>query len=34
VKDLTAGSGLDFDDLGLRDLKGIPDPWQLLLLRQ
>jgi class 3 adenylate cyclase len=34
VKDLTAGSGLDFDDLGVRDLKGIPDPWQLLLLRQ
>lgn len=33
VKDLTAGSGLDFDDLGIHDLKGIPDPWQLLLLR-
>lgn len=34
VKDLTAGSGLDFDDMGIRELKGIPDPWQLLLLRQ
>ncbi len=34
VKDLTAGSGLDFDDMGLRELKGIPDPWQLLLLKQ
>lgn len=33
VKDMTAGSGLAFDDLGLRELKGIPDPWQLLLLR-
>lgn len=33
VKDLTAGSGLDFDDLGLRQLKGIPDPWQLLVLK-
>jgi class 3 adenylate cyclase len=33
VKDLTAGSGLDFDDMGLHELKGIPDPWQLHLLR-
>jgi class 3 adenylate cyclase len=33
VKDMTAGSGLAFDDLGLRELKGIPDPWQLLLLK-
>ena len=33
VKDLTAGSGLDFEDRGLHDLKGIPDPWQLLVLR-
>ncbi len=33
VKDLTAGSGLSFEDLGIRPLRGIPDPWQLLLLR-
>ncbi len=33
VKDLTAGSGLDFDDLGPRSLKGIPEEWQLLLLK-
>jgi class 3 adenylate cyclase len=33
VKDLTAGSGLDFDDLGMRPLKGIPEEWQLLLLK-
>jgi class 3 adenylate cyclase len=33
VKDLTAGSGLAFEDRGLHDLKGIPDPWQLLVLR-
>ena len=26
VKDLVAGSGLAFDDRGLHDLKGIPDP--------
>ncbi len=33
VKDLTAGSGLSFDDMGIHELKGIPDPWQLLLLK-
>ncbi|HWF14844.1 MAG TPA: adenylate/guanylate cyclase domain-containing protein [Acidimicrobiales bacterium] len=33
VKDLTAGSGLSFDDMGMRELKGIPDPWQLLVLK-
>jgi class 3 adenylate cyclase len=33
VKDLTVGSGLTFEDLGLHELKGIPDPWQLHLLR-
>jgi class 3 adenylate cyclase len=29
VKDLVAGSGLQFEDLGTRTLKGVPDDWQL-----
>jgi pimeloyl-ACP methyl ester carboxylesterase len=29
VKDLTAGSGLAFEDVGERDLKGVPDRWRL-----
>ena len=29
VKDLVAGSGIDFDDRGLADLKGVPGPWRL-----
>jgi class 3 adenylate cyclase len=29
VKDLVAGSGFAFDDAGERELKGIPDRWQL-----
>ena len=29
VKDLVAGSGLRFEDRGLRSLKGIPEEWQL-----
>jgi pimeloyl-ACP methyl ester carboxylesterase len=29
VKDLVAGSGLTFEDLGTRTLKGVPDDWQL-----
>jgi class 3 adenylate cyclase/pimeloyl-ACP methyl ester carboxylesterase len=29
VKDLTAGSGLTFEDRGEHDLKGVPDPWHL-----
>jgi class 3 adenylate cyclase len=29
VKDLTAGSGLAFQDLGEHGLKGVPDPWRL-----
>ncbi len=29
VKDLTAGSGLVFDDAGEHELKGIPDRWRL-----
>jgi class 3 adenylate cyclase len=29
VKDLTQGSGLAFEDLGERPLKGVPDPWRI-----
>ncbi|MCY7308218.1 MAG: adenylate/guanylate cyclase domain-containing protein [Rhodoferax sp.] len=29
VKDLVAGSGLRFEDLGLRMQKGVPDEWRL-----
>ena len=29
VKDLTAGSGLTFEDLGEHQLKGVPERWQL-----
>jgi class 3 adenylate cyclase len=29
VKDLTAGSGLEFEDAGQRELKGIPETWHL-----
>ena len=29
VKDLVAGSGLDFEDRGVHELKGIPGEWRL-----
>ena len=29
VKDLVAGSGIIFEDMGLHDLKGVPDKWHL-----
>lgn len=29
VKDLTAGSGLVFEDAGEHELKGLPDRWHL-----
>jgi class 3 adenylate cyclase len=29
VKDITAGSGLTFDDAGEHELKGVPDRWHL-----
>jgi class 3 adenylate cyclase len=32
VRDLTAGSGLHFEDRGTHTLKGIPDDWQLYAL--
>jgi class 3 adenylate cyclase len=30
VRDLVAGSGIEFDDRGEHTLKGVPDSWQLL----
>ena len=32
VRDLTAGSGLRFEDRGTHTLKGIPEDWQLYAL--
>ena len=29
VRDLTAGSGLSFEDAGEHELKGVPDRWRL-----
>jgi class 3 adenylate cyclase len=33
VRDLVAGSGLDFDDRGRHELKGVPGEWQVLAVR-
>jgi class 3 adenylate cyclase len=30
VRDLVVGSGIDFDDRGLRHLRGVPDQWRIL----
>ena len=32
VKDLTVGSGLNFSFLGRRELKGIPESWEIYAL--
>jgi hypothetical protein len=29
VKDLVVGSGINFRDRGIHELKGVPDAWQL-----
>jgi class 3 adenylate cyclase len=29
VKDLVAGSGIDFEERGRRELKGVPGEWEL-----
>jgi class 3 adenylate cyclase len=34
VKDLTAGSGLAFEDRGTHELKGVPDDWRLYAVAQ
>ncbi len=33
VKDLVAGSGIEFDDQGTRELKGVPGEWRLFAVR-
>jgi class 3 adenylate cyclase len=33
VRDLTVGSGLEFEDRGLHALKGVPDEWRLFAVR-
>ena len=33
VQDLVAGSGLEFEDRGIRSLKGVPESWQLYAVR-
>jgi class 3 adenylate cyclase len=34
VKDLVAGSGIEFEDRGAHELKGIPGEWQLYAVAQ
>jgi class 3 adenylate cyclase len=34
VKDLVAGSGIDFDDRGAHELKGVPGTWRLYAVRR
>jgi class 3 adenylate cyclase len=33
VRDLVAGSGIEFEDRGTRELKGVPGEWKLLAVR-
>ena len=33
VKDLVAGSGIEFDDRGTHELKGLPGEWRLYAVR-
>lgn len=34
VKDLVMGSGIEFEDRGEHDLKGVPGPWRLFVVRE
>ena len=34
VKDLVAGSGLEFADRGTHQLKGVPGKWRLFAVQQ
>jgi class 3 adenylate cyclase len=34
VKDLVAGSGIEFDDRGAHELKGVPGEWRLYAVSQ
>jgi hypothetical protein len=33
VRDLAAGSGIDFEERGARTLKGVPGEWRLFAAR-
>jgi class 3 adenylate cyclase len=33
IRDLVAGSGLQFEDKGIRQLEGVPEAWRLFALR-
>ena len=33
VKDLVAGSGIEFEDMGNHALKGVPEEWRLFLAK-
>jgi class 3 adenylate cyclase len=33
VKDLVSGSGIDFQDQGVHELKGVPGEWKLFLAK-
>jgi class 3 adenylate cyclase len=33
VKDLMAGSGIDFEDRGLQELRGVPGQWRLFAVK-
>lgn len=33
IKDLVVGSGLEFEDRGIRELKGVPGDWRLFAVR-
>jgi class 3 adenylate cyclase len=34
VRDLVAGSGIEFEDRGVASLKGVPDQWRLFAVRE
>jgi class 3 adenylate cyclase len=34
VKDLVAGSGIAFEDRGVRELKGVPGEWRLFAVEE
>ena len=34
VKDLVAGSGIEFEDRGVVTLRGVPDEWRLYAVRE
>jgi class 3 adenylate cyclase len=34
VRDLVAGSGIEFEDWGERSLKGVPDTWRLFAVAE